>query len=139
MEAENSILQHDGLPPLEPARSFTGMIAFLNVKSVYTGEAQHGTPAVVATMSVQAGEQLGVAVVQNGMLLCVGSERRCIKHMLCMDGEPQCFERKNVQVVDLEGGSLAPGLMSVGSLLGLEEIRGEASTQDGYVSVSRST
>ncbi|OJT07354.1 hypothetical protein TRAPUB_1790 [Trametes pubescens] len=38
-----------------------------------------------------------------------------------------------VEYVDLEGGSLAPGLTTFGSPLGLEEIMGEVSTKDGYV------
>ena len=38
-----------------------------------------------------------------------------------------------VKFVDLEGGSLAPGLMSHGSSLGLEEILFEPCTNDGDV------
>jgi len=36
-----------------------------------------------------------------------------------------------VPIVDLEGGSIAPGLLSYGAHLGLEEISEEASTGDG--------
>ncbi|THG99949.1 hypothetical protein EW026_g2520 [Hermanssonia centrifuga] len=51
-----------------------------------------------------AGGELGVALVHNGKLF-----------------------------VDLAGGWISPGLISFGSVLGLEEIQGEASTSDGYV------
>ena len=37
------------------------------------------------------------------------------------------------EVMDLEGGSLAPGLTTFGSLLGLVEIQMEKSTNDGVV------
>ncbi|KAK8854942.1 hypothetical protein IAR55_003681 [Kwoniella newhampshirensis] len=59
----------------------------------------------------------GDVVVQNGEITCAGK---------CAVEEGIDFE-----VIDLKGGSIAPGLISVGSYLGLMEIRGEKSTQDG--------
>lgn len=61
--------------------------------------------------------QKGTVVVQDGQITCVG----------------QCaIERGfDFSVIDLKGGSIAPGLVSVGSYLGLMEIRQELSTWDG--------
>lgn len=42
-------------------------------------------------------------------------------------------EGSDVDIVDLKGGAIAPGLVSFGSPLGLQEIQGEASTYDGSV------
>lgn len=36
-------------------------------------------------------------------------------------------------VIDLNGGSISPGLVTFGAALGLEEIQGEESTHDGVV------
>ena len=56
-------------------------------------------------------------VVRNGEVACVGK---------CETEQGLDFE-----VVDLKGGSLAPGLITVGSPLGLKEIDQEKSTSDG--------
>ena len=56
--------------------------------------------------------------------------------ILCVDTRNGCGEYKDQeidQVVDLQGGSLAPGLTTYGSPLGLVEIRLEPSTNDGFV------
>jgi len=61
--------------------------------------------------------------------------------VLVVDGKIVCFdscsERDLVpdtyQTVDLKSGSLAPGLTSVGSSLGIVEIAQERSTRDGFV------
>lgn len=54
---------------------------------------------------------------------------------LCSRGSAPgpCDENENEEIVDLQGGSLAPGLTTFGSPIGLVEIRLEASTTDGVV------
>ena len=55
-------------------------------------------------------------------------------HVKCYSTEcPLSVDLENVQIVDLEGGSISPGLTTYGSPLGLEEIESEGSTNDGVV------
>lgn len=71
-----------------------------------------------------AGGELGVALVHNGKLVCSSFSLSCGGDLLASG---------KAQFVDLAGGWISPGLISFGSVLGLEEIQGEASTSDGYV------
>jgi len=57
-------------------------------------------------------------VVERGEVVCAGG---------CADYTQSSASR----VVDLNGGSLAPGLITFGAPLGLEEISAEKSTNDG--------
>ncbi|KIR29030.1 amidohydrolase [Cryptococcus deuterogattii LA55] len=59
----------------------------------------------------------GDVVVKSGEITCVGK---------CAVEEDLDFE-----IIDLKGGAIAPGMISVGSYLGLMEIRQEKSTTDG--------
>ncbi len=67
----------------------------------------------------------GSVVVSQGRIICHGMDSACAGYTL-QDGAV-------VAVVDLQGGSLQPGLASVGSMLGLQEISMEQSTTDGEV------
>lgn len=67
--------------------------------------------------------QLGMVVVDQGRIACSGLKASCSEFL---DGPVE-------KVVDLKGGSIGPALISFGSALGLQEINGEISTQDGYV------
>jgi hypothetical protein len=60
----------------------------------------------------------------NGTIRCAGTEAQCFTSSFVSD---------YAEVVDLRGGSIAPGLTTYGSPLGLEEIEAEASTNDGKV------
>jgi hypothetical protein len=61
-------------------------------------------------------------VVEDGNLKCTGTTVTCdVKNLV------------GYETIDLEGGSLAPGMTSFGAPLGLGEIDGEASTKDGRV------
>ena len=55
--------------------------------------------------------------------VCAGTSASC----------PTASFMDRAQVIDLEGGSISPGLVTFGAPLGLEEISGEASTGDGAV------
>lgn len=66
----------------------------------------------------------GDVVVKSGEITCVGK---------CAVEEDLDFE-----IIDLKGGAIAPGMISVGSYLGLMEIRQEKSTTDGVSTVHTS-
>ncbi|KAG1742005.1 hypothetical protein EDB19DRAFT_1703499 [Suillus lakei] len=101
---------HEGVPPLEP-RSITGVL-FVNVSGLYMrGEGSSGV--------MRVSEQAGSVGVEDGRVVCVGQ---------CSD-----FAEGVVDIVDLEGGTITPGLTSFGAPLGLVEIRLEPSTNDGRV------
>ncbi|OAX43849.1 hypothetical protein K503DRAFT_765464 [Rhizopogon vinicolor AM-OR11-026] len=101
---------HEGLPPLEP-RSVKGVL-FANVSGLYMRSG--GSSGVV-----QVSENAGAVGVENGRVVCIGQ---------CSD-----FAEGSAEMVDLEGGTITPGLTSFGASLGLSEIRLEPSTNDGRV------
>ena len=116
-------LKHDGLPPLEPVQSKSSTVVFTNVSSIFLCEDYSIREAFVANVS----EPLvaAIVVVRGGQLACFGSATSPCASSVRADEE--------AEFVDLEGGSIAPGLVSTGAPLGLQEIDGEESTQDGYV------
>ncbi|KAF9017784.1 hypothetical protein BDZ89DRAFT_1165551 [Hymenopellis radicata] len=112
-EAKDAV-KYDGLPPLT-AQKTSDIVVFTNVSNVFVKQDN----AVVNTLSDAAG---GVVVVKGGNIVCSGS---------C----PEAFSPSYAaaEFIDLEGGSISPGLISFGSPLGLEHIMGEPSTNDGSV------
>lgn len=112
-------IEYEGLPPIAPKHSAAETTMFLNVKSIYT--AVSGT--IQATFSTEDKSTLGVAVTRNGTLICSGIRDTCLT----------ALENSDVHFVDLDGGSIAPALVSFGSPLGLQHIDQEASTNDGDV------
>jgi len=115
-------LKHEGLPPLQPVTKTRGTVVFAGVKSVYRPDGYKIQPEYTA----QNDAELGVVVVQNGSITCLGGrETECLTDSLLVDSD--------VTLMNLEGGSVSPGLVSFGSPLGLEEIQSESSTTDGFV------
>ncbi|KDQ57519.1 hypothetical protein JAAARDRAFT_156260 [Jaapia argillacea MUCL 33604] len=117
-------LKYEGLPPLEPREKLElADVAFTRVGSVYVRDPKSRNG--IRELYGRDGEE-GVVFVRNGTVICAdqinGSDN-------CMDKFMTSFTR----VVDLAGGSIAPGLVAYGSPLALHEIQGEASTADGYV------
>ncbi|KAG1725689.1 uncharacterized protein EDB91DRAFT_1254630 [Suillus paluster] len=101
---------HEGLPPLEPHSVKRAL--FVNVSGLYMrGDGSSGVACV--------SEQAGSVGVEDGRVVCIGQ---------CSD-----FGNGDVDIVDLEGGTITPGLTSFGAPLGLVEIRLEPSTNDGAV------
>ncbi len=120
-------LKYEGLPPLKPKASVSHAVVFANASTVFVRDADSttGIKQVASTYSVDGPFS---AVVKEGKIVCVDtstSASRCVRSAL--------QESAMVEYVDLEGGSLTPGLTTFGSPLGLEEIMGEVSTKDGYV------
>ncbi|KAJ6555140.1 hypothetical protein DFH09DRAFT_1038104 [Mycena vulgaris] len=113
----NATLEFDGLPPLEGRRK-TGTVRFVNVKSMWIRGAQG-----LEQRFDGVANSTGSVVVRDGKIVCIAQAESCL-------GE---FDVDEEDVVDLHGGSLAPGLTSFGSNLGLREIPMESSTMDGPV------
>ena len=113
---------YDGLPPLEPNNSVkNGMVVFTNVSSFWGRK--DGEIAELHSFG-NSNVDSGTVVVDRGYLICVGKNLACGRY----DADP------SVLTVDLQGGSVAPGLTAYGTNLGLQEIAAEPSTSDGYVS-----
>ncbi|KAJ7183153.1 carbohydrate esterase family 9 protein [Mycena filopes] len=113
-EAKEAV-EFDGLPPLEPTAA-TGRVVFINVKSGFTSTTSEA--GVEQMFSAPDGGALGTVVVEAGHITCT---------VLCS------ANLADATVIDLEAGSISPGLVSFGSPLGLEHIQGEESTIDGPV------
>ncbi|KAH8080279.1 carbohydrate esterase family 9 protein [Cristinia sonorae] len=109
-------LEYEGLPPLLPSHSKEGLVVFTNFTSVYVREG-----GKILEVSGLAHDE--VFVVQNGKPLCRGP----------MDGCTAFTRLSDATFVNLQFGSISPGLVTYGSALGLEEISAESSTNDGYV------
>ncbi|THG92619.1 hypothetical protein EW026_g8341, partial [Hermanssonia centrifuga] len=111
-------VKYDGLPPLEPKTSNDGAVVFTNVSRVLTINTEGIEDKFIAE------GDLGVVLVRNGKLICSSIALFCGEDLLASG---------KAQFIDLAGGWISPGLTTFGSVLGLEEIEGEASTSDGYV------
>ncbi|KAJ7684011.1 carbohydrate esterase family 9 protein [Mycena rosella] len=107
-------LKYEGLPPLT-GRKQGKKIVFINVREVCYNGADGRMEQVI-----QSGLQLLNVVVENGKIRCVGDDMGCPLDAFDAD-----------EYVDLDGGSVSPGMMTFGSSLGLEEIQSEPSTGDG--------
>ncbi|KAH9935457.1 composite domain of metallo-dependent hydrolase [Fomitopsis serialis] len=116
-EAE-AALKYEGLPPLEPEHATANFIIFRNVSSVYRRQDQSVKEVFRASV---VGDE-GVVVTAEGKVICAGSMVEC----------PSSLYDRRAEILNLEGGSVAPGLVTYGSPLGLEEITAERSTIDGY-------
>ena len=110
-------LEYDGLPPLEPQRSTKGLVVFTNVSSVWVQDPK--TSSIADLLASTA--EIGTVVVNAGRVVCSGAEEACATYTTATGAVH----------INLEGGSLQPGLISAGSTIGLQEIAMEASTTDG--------
>ncbi|KAJ7649249.1 hypothetical protein B0H17DRAFT_1163743 [Mycena rosella] len=104
----NATLKFDGIPPLE-AGDRPALMWMRNAQ----GFAQQFN---------RTGNSTGTVVVRDGKVVCTTQLESCLG-----------FDTDGEEIVDLQGGSLAPGLTSFGSHLGLSEIPMEPSTMDGPV------
>lgn len=120
-EAEAAV-KFEGLPPLQSTKKTIGKhqtVVFQGVKSAWT---RHTSGRVETMFDDDGGDK--VVVVRDGIIECVSDDRSSC-------GVYGASEDQSV--VDLQGGSLAPGLTTFGSPIGLVEIRLESSTNDGPV------
>ncbi|KAJ6532734.1 carbohydrate esterase family 9 protein [Mycena vulgaris] len=112
-------IKYEGLPPLEPEGAKSDVVVFRNVGSIFLKSA---AARGVREVFTSAGAD-GVVVVEKGRIVCSGALAAC----------PAALGRSDAVHLDLDGGSISPGLVSYGSPLGLTHITGEASTNDGPV------
>ncbi|KAF8206096.1 hypothetical protein K438DRAFT_1817821 [Mycena galopus ATCC 62051] len=117
-------ITYEGLPPLAGRRA-TGTVAFVNVRSAWVRR-DGGVRALVDTDTISGETETNLTViVHGGRIACAGPS-----------AAGACGEftaTSGAEVVDLQGGALAPGLTTFGSDLGLSEIMLEPSTTDGPV------
>ncbi|KIJ40898.1 hypothetical protein M422DRAFT_75681 [Sphaerobolus stellatus SS14] len=115
-EEAKKAVEYEGLPPLLPRSAKT--VVFTNVRDIWF-RGEHG---MTCLLDLFKGEEYTnrEVVVQNGQITCMG---------------PCHYARSNLQYgyeeIDLEGGFLAPGLISFGSPLGLGDILLEDTTNNG--------
>ncbi|KAJ7698627.1 carbohydrate esterase family 9 protein [Mycena rosella] len=112
-------IKYEGLPPLEPETAKSDIVVFRNVGSIFL---KNAATRGVSEVFTSAGAD-GVVVVEKGRIVCSGTQAAC----------PTALSRSDALHLDLEGGSISPGLVSYGSPLGLTHITGEPSTSDGPV------
>ncbi|KAF9014304.1 hypothetical protein BDQ17DRAFT_1386733 [Cyathus striatus] len=122
-EAREAV-EWEGVPPLQ-GRKAKSFVRFVNVSSVW-GRDERGE--VEALLGGDGDNNLsktgGVVLVRNGKIECISSPlSSCAPNV----------DAGDIEEVDLEGGSISPGLTTYGSPIGLVEIRLEPSTNDGNV------
>ncbi|KAF5364694.1 hypothetical protein D9758_005624 [Tetrapyrgos nigripes] len=150
------VVEWDGLPPLAgsdgrdgrdgngKSRTLSGRVRFVGVRSMWDRDVDvDGARISERTVGlktlfdetetewegpVRESQTTWSVLVGDGQVMCYEKEEegRCA----CCSSEG--FD-DTVTVINLEGGSIAPGLTSFGSPLGLVEIRLEPSTNDGDV------
>ncbi|KAG6845273.1 hypothetical protein H0H87_011682 [Tephrocybe sp. NHM501043] len=132
-EAQAAV-EYEGLPPLrgrkvhwgwnvdEHAPSIKGGVKFVGVKSMWMQDVDGHVHAMFDEHDAFETEEGNSVVVRDGsFVLCTG------------ENVSLCGDEDVLEVVDLQGGSLAPGLTTFGSPLGLVEILLEPSTSDGAI------
>ncbi|KIY71223.1 carbohydrate esterase family 9 protein [Cylindrobasidium torrendii FP15055 ss-10] len=117
-EEAKEAVEFDGLPPLETSNTTEGLVAFVNVHSVFSRE----NGKIQLKSLGEDGDN--VVIVRAGRVICEGARTTCFTDAI-LNEEPTVF--------DLEGGSLSPGLTTFGAPVGLESINQEPSTNDGVV------
>ncbi|KAG6903047.1 hypothetical protein C0995_007480 [Termitomyces sp. Mi166 len=113
------VIKYEGLPPLAPAKPLPSTTVFTNLSSVYLPR-DNSIEMIFSASSVSGP---GAAVVHDGSVVCLGQQAQCLS----------ILDTSKATFIDLEGGSIAPGLVSFGSPLGLQHIQEENSTNDGDV------
>ncbi|KAJ7116354.1 hypothetical protein C8R44DRAFT_792267 [Mycena epipterygia] len=103
-------IKFEGLPPLEAPTRISGTVLFRNISSFWTRDES----------GIHLSEASGNVLVKGGVIVWSGS-----------DAELTPIDE--AIIVDLQGGSISPALVSAGSAIGLQEIAMEDSTADGAV------
>ncbi|KAG9313485.1 hypothetical protein JVU11DRAFT_5810 [Chiua virens] len=118
-EEAQAAVKFTGLPPLDATQITSGGVLFRNVSSMW----QRDESGVHSVFQTRGADDEGAVLVEHGKVVCAGSMGTCSSFV---SGE-------RVNVINLERGSIAPALVSVGAALGLQEIAMETSTSDGSV------
>lgn len=119
-EEAKKAVNYEGLPPLTPKLKYPldSTVVFTNVNTIH--QVSNG-----AIKQASIRDQLGpiTVVTRNGLIVCYGHDEQCSNDIT----------DHNATYINLEGGSISPGLVSFGSPLGLQHIDQEPSTNDGFV------
>ncbi|KZT52270.1 hypothetical protein CALCODRAFT_487269 [Calocera cornea HHB12733] len=110
----DEVLKYDGEPPLGAKEIHADEVLFVNVLSIWQQDASNELHEEL--FGPEEPMTTGEVLVKDGKIICTGTCARIAS---------------SPRLVDLEGGSVAPGLTSYGSSLGLVEILAEPSTNDG--------
>lgn len=148
-QEKEETLVYEGLPLLRPKRAEAEVVIFENVATVYMVEGgevrevwnREWDASPTSTIQEDKGFAFGIAVVQNGSMVCFGRRESCHPFLASLVNVNEGQGKVRIHHIDLKGGSIAPGLLthgapgtaSYGSTLGLEEIGMEPSTGDGRV------
>lgn len=125
-------IKYEGLPPLRPSKimgkdsSISNTVIFMNVSEVWMrSRSSSNEISFERTLNTDSlSGSPGYVVFQDGRVICQGSmQLQACSHI----------ESANSVEIDLEGGSIAPGLVSSGTALGLGDIAMDDSTTDGIV------
>jgi hypothetical protein len=114
-----SAVEFVGLPPLEATPITSGAVLFRNISSMW----QRDASGVHSVFQARSADDEGVVLVERGEIICAGLAETCDSFV---SGD-------QLKVINLEGGSITPALVSAGASLGLQEIALEESTSDGSV------
>ncbi|KAF9460668.1 carbohydrate esterase family 9 protein [Collybia nuda] len=134
-EAQKAI-EYEGLPPLRGRKVYLGGrrpgegvlgskagVKFLNVKSAWLLD--YGGNVQTLFDADEGHVTRKTVIVRDGRIVCFSGKSDLVQ---CAEGK-----QEDLEVIDLQGGSIAPGLTTFGSPIGLVEIRLEPSTTDGVV------
>lgn len=123
---------------MQPKKHNSPLVLFVNVKNVFSIAKD-----AVHSLFTATGDELGVVLVTNGSIYCMGLQVSCMAsdamsdvRIVDLKGEDSSsgYERVDADVISaIAGGSISPGLVAFGSPLGLEHIASERSTNDGPV------
>ncbi|KAF5358954.1 hypothetical protein D9758_004746 [Tetrapyrgos nigripes] len=117
-------VEYESQPPMTRSRLVRGKMVFLNVGQVWRKGHDGGIEEIFPLRlgndhrDNNAEDALATVIVEEGKVTCVGTGDSCSRD-------------RDLPSINLQGGSISPGLMTYGSLLGIEEIEKESSTQDG--------
>ncbi|KAI0089202.1 hypothetical protein BDY19DRAFT_889764 [Irpex rosettiformis] len=120
----------EGLPDLSAKEVKRGKVVLKNVESVWIRTEE----GVRERWAAQPGKHLGAVVFVRGTVACIGEEGWCLTSTANDSSESEAdggnMGPEDIEI-DLQGGSVGPGLMTFGSPIGIEEIPQEGSTGDG--------
>jgi hypothetical protein len=128
-EAKEAV-RHEGLQPLTPSKQLDSVV-FLNVTKLYKRDTSaatlgSGLASKIVSQTISQNNEGGIVVVLKGQIVCQGHSSECASFMV-----PDTDT--GLTTIDLQGGILAPGLLTYGGPIGLTEIEAEPSTNDGVI------
>ena len=119
---------------MEPVRRLRlgHKVVFMNVRGMQEDGGMKTTMRSVAPGETTTKEVLVSVVAEAGEIVCFGGCAAKYVGNYTAEGS-YTVDGNEVEIVDLAGGWISPGLTTIGSSLGLQEIAMEASTKDGEV------